>query len=1303
MSAEHSPKAARNETGLFAWFRVFPRPTKSGASSARLAGSSDDQTARDGRGALARKRASLASSALGAVAAVSAVLSFVAPAPALAAGPPQLNGNFGAELIGSTRVLLGTGGAENGSKTSWRIEYATSQGALEGGSGILAGSGPNFREHVPYAEVHNLTPLTTYYARIVAVNSFGSAEETTKFTTRAVAIPEIGNLTAFAASKSATLFVTEVETNGLQTEYSFEYATSEHGPWSPAPGCSGTVTVAEDFVADRSCHLEGLTPETEYFLRVTATNEKGSAQGLTHFTTESPYPSQVNAHYLFGAATSTSEFVSGSFNPQSSETSWRIEYATSTAGPWTLGAGGVVPAAEAGEYLSHVGPLEISGLDPGTVYYIRTVAENIFGSVTSAPEHFETLGPPLASTFAVHALHGEAIRALGAVTPRTVPVDELQSVMVGGGATGGTYTLSFAGQTTAPIPLHATRDQAQEALAALSTIGHGAYGTDVEVLPPEPSGDYAVAFDQSMGGVDQPQLTADASGLTPSGTVTVTTQQSGFSYDTHYHFQYVSQGKFSKTAWGEAAETPSVDAGPGASNGSSFDTSFVGADLPGLLPGEAYRYRLLATSDTLGNPVVDGGEQTVTVPEPPAAEEPSACPNQALRTGPSAHLPDCRAYEQVTPKNKEGASEPFHFGTLQSGNAGALVGADGEHLLLEERLTHWGSGPDAGASPYLFSRTSAGWQMTSGAPQPEAGEAIYNPQVFNPDLTQGGLISEIRGLTGSKTVEYKAGPVGGPYAVFSAPFPMNGTENEVGWVAAAAGADKLILQTGDHTLVSGHPTGTASGFDLYEYSEGGLRQANVLSDGAPLGSCGATIVHGYEAHSHLASSHAVSVDGRRVFFEAVPGSDCSEPSHLYMREAAVERTLDLGAYRFLAANAQGSELLLEKRVGEARELFLYDTESLATTFLFSLHSEPSGFVVSEEFTAIYFHSGEHLTAEAPPASSEGNEIYIYRYDLSARALRFVLQVTHPIQTPEQSFVSPDGRYLYFSEQVGGFSPGGSIASGNDAGLEAPQALRYDSVEDVVQCLSCASPFDPEPRHEAFFAGGEGVAARGQNQIANDGAPAAVVASANGDVVFFDSVAALVPQDVDGEVAPIERGASAGEQGEDASTSYSVSSDVYEWRRGGTGGCDRTLGCLSLISSGRGGKLVALLGTTDSGRDVFFTSAAQLGPNDDDQAVDIYDAREGGGEAPLAPRPVECEGDACSTPFAAPNDLTPASATFHGAGDVPGALPEAKPRPGSHAKPKVKRKGKRKSQSKPKRRSRRASAKRVIHRHHGGAK
>jgi hypothetical protein len=313
-------------------------------------------------------------------------------------------------------------------------------------------------------------------------------------------------------------------------------------------------------------------------------------------------------------------------------------------------------------------------------------------------------------------------------------------------------------------------------------------------------------------------------------------------------------------------------------------------------------------------------------------------------------------------------------------------------------------------------------------------------------------------------------------------------------------------------------------------------------------------------------------------------------------------TRDLGAYTFIAADAQGARVLLQARSGETREFVLYDTESAVYKPLFSLHHETPGgqLIVSEDFTAIYFDSPEHLTPEAPPPTDSP---YLYRYDIPTETLRFLLAGSGIGQGPPVVHnVSPDGRYAYFASTVDGLPTAG-----------AHQAIRYDSVEHVVQCLSCASSFDPEPGSEALF--GEGQGSEGIRSEPLNGVPYETVASANGDFVFFDTISALVPQDVNGEVAP--------DQSLGVLTSYSPSSDVYEWRRDGIDGCARLRGCLSLISSGRNGKLVALLGTTNSGRDVFFSTASQLAPADNDDAIDIYDARIGGGFPPPPPR--------CSTP------------------------------------------------------------------------
>jgi hypothetical protein len=137
----------------------------------------------------------------------------------------------------------------------------------------------------------------------------------------------------------------------------------------------------------------------------------------------------------------------------------------------------------------------------------------------------------------------------------------------------------------------------------------------------------------------------------------------------------------------------------------------------------------------------------------------------------------------------------------------------------------------------------------------------------------------------------------------------------------------------------------------------------------------------------------------------------------------------------------------------------------------------------------------------------------------------------------------------------------------------------------------------------------------------------------------------------------------------------VSSDVYEWRRDGISGCDRVPGCVSLISGGLGGYKTILLGVANEGRDVFFATHEKLLGQDQDSAGDVYDARVDGGFAPPPPRPTECEGSACSTSASPPNDLTPASFTFTGMGNVlapPVINAKQKPK-GKTARPRPKRK------------------------------
>jgi hypothetical protein len=719
--------------------------------------------------------------------------------------------------------------------------------------------------------------------------------------------------------------------------------------------------------------------------------------------------------------------------------------------------------------------------------------------------------------------------------------------------------------------------------------------------------------------------------------------------DTHYHAEFVRQEQFAANGFAEATSTPDLDVGPGSSHAEEvdnhevvvFDSIPVGDDLPGLQVGVTYRYRIVAVNAS-GKPV-DGNEQIITVPIPGPIGEPT-CPNGGLRIGPSAGLPDCRAYEQVTPAEKEGAQDIFNYSS--QGQDPAVVGEDGNHMMLRAAGVQWGQNTDASVSDYFFTHAAGGWQMTATTPQPEAGINSYRPTVFTPDLTSVGLEVEwgtVAHHTESEQIEFKVGNPGGPYTVVaSVPRADRELSTGEGWVSASALDSKFVMQVKDHNLAGF--TGTLSGSDLYEWSAGTLRQVNT-----GIGSCGAQIA--------LAGKGAISTDGSRVLFEAVPGNECAKPKHSYIRVnggTPSARTVDVGEYHVLAADHEGSELLLERQTGGVYEFFLHDSESTSPKRLFSTNEsvQPE---VSGEFTVIYFVSHERLSEDTPSSFSVGGgpgSGYLYQYDLSTDTLHFLVE-TASNESEGTPSITPNGQDYYWSSvEVAGIPGGGHLPGGilptsktfvADGGPTL-QRYRYDSAENAVECLSCASLYNPEPHESADGSSGQGAI------------------SENGDYAIFDTAAALVPSDVDGEHPLSLEPGGLGVEDPAADFEYSVSSDVYEWRKNGVYGCSHVQGCIALISSGIGGLRNAPVGITPSGSDVFFTTHYPLVTQDTDIAGDVYDARIGGGFAPPSPPPPECAGDACQSPVMAPIDTTPASLSFSGPGSrvIPTKV-KAKPR------------------------------------------
>jgi hypothetical protein len=101
---------------------------------------------------------------------------------------------------------------------------------------------------------------------------------------------------------------------------------------------------------------------------------------------------------------------------------------------------------------------------------------------------------------------------------------ETQTVTITGTPTGGTFTLTFNGQTTAAIAYNAAASLVQTRLEALSSVGTGNVTCGGGPLPGSP---VTVAFKGELASTDVALMTANSASLTGGTTPTVTPSTTG--------------------------------------------------------------------------------------------------------------------------------------------------------------------------------------------------------------------------------------------------------------------------------------------------------------------------------------------------------------------------------------------------------------------------------------------------------------------------------------------------------------------------------------------------------------------------------------------------------------------------------------------------------------------------------------------------------------------------------------------------------------------------------------------------------
>jgi DNA-binding beta-propeller fold protein YncE len=185
---------------------------------------------------------------------------------------------------------------------------------------------------------------------------------------------------------------------------------------------------------------------------------------------------------------------------------------------------------------------------------------------------------------------------------------------------------------------------------------------------------------------------------------------------TTYHFEYGDQGPCGANA---CVSIPVPD----ASAGSSLGAASVSRTISGLKPGTGYHFRLIAanpTGTTIGADAIFTTYQQI----PPI----EACPNDSLRSGPSEKLADCRAYEQVSPLDKNGAD-------VTGGRSRVQASVNGDAITF---FTQGGLPGGVGAQDFPLSlgrRVSGNWS-TAGLLPPASLGASATIDGWTPDLSQ---------------------------------------------------------------------------------------------------------------------------------------------------------------------------------------------------------------------------------------------------------------------------------------------------------------------------------------------------------------------------------------------------------------------------------------------------------------------------------------------------------------------------------------------------------------------------------------
>jgi len=677
---------------------------------------------------------------------------------------------------------------------------------------------------------------------------------------------------------------------------------------------------------------------------------------------------------------------------------------------------------------------------------------------------------------------------------------------------------------------------------------------------------------------------------------------------TTYWFEYGAS-----TAYG--ADLPATH---DASAGNGPNPVGVRRTLYNLQPGQTYHYRVIATNST---GTVEGEDRSFTV------DTPAQCPNARIREQQTSEwLPDCRAFELVSPADKGGG---IVYGAEAQRRPGATAFNFDDGLVYVGSNAFPGTGAPSGMRimSYLARRNQAGWANKAVAvPAPLNARSLPALALTSDDGDRqlmrvpadpatGEISTETVGLLmmrDLRTSEEKA---------LTPAVPPGGGEFSTGVVDYTDDLSEVLLQVGGGPLIAGVPASTGVVIDtiehgLYRYSadSGQITYEGVLPDGSlATGHWGAS-ASSFEGEE--AGGSILSDDGDVSFF--------TSSGVVYRRDDGVTEAVSVnedtgtpaGSAVFRQASADGSRVffttydsLVPEDGNSVGDLYLYDADRPVgdRVSLVSEDDEPADgdglqqaadgwpsnqdfgvLWVSDDGRRVYFVGDNQLVAGGPTDGVNPKRLYLWDATSGAPELRYIaLLGSADEQAPwiqDKRFdglrqATADGGRLLFVTN----SPGLIANSTTGSQVYVFDAEASGGQGDLM-CVSC--PPDGPATSRSVIAGEGGTAATER------GTKPAL--SADGRSVVFETAQPLVVGDGNGVT------------------------DVYIWRDG------------DVRRLSRGSNSSSFMSASPDHSTVFIATAERLVGSDTDGAIDAYAVRVDGGF--LEPDEVaDCLGDACQPP------------------------------------------------------------------------